>query len=107
MDANIPREVFDYFKSGRRKILSVAANDNFTLTIVFDNNERKIYDMRENLKGDVFRHFRALPEFKRVYVDNNGCIAWDIDSGIDSNVVWRNKVDLCPDSCYIDSILAD
>ena len=24
---------------------------------------------------------------------------------IDSNVVWNNKVDLCPDSCYVDSVL--
>lgn len=30
--------------------------------------------------------------------------AWDIDPNIDSNKVWSNKVDLCPDGCYIDSV---
>ena len=23
---------------------------------------------------------------------------------VDSNEVWENKVDLCPDSCYMDSV---
>ena len=32
------------------------------------------------------------------------CIAWDIDPNIDSHQVWNNKVDLCPDTCYIDSV---
>ncbi len=42
--------------------------------------------------------------FRRVYVDDTHCIAWDIDPSIDSAKVWNNKVDLCPDGCYIDSI---
>ena len=28
----------------------------------------------------------------------------DIDPNVDSDVVWNNKVDLCPDSCYVDSV---
>ena len=101
---DMPSEVADYFKHGRRKIISVTANDDFTLLITFDNKEERIYDMSENLKGDVFKPFRVLSEFKRVYIDENGCIAWDIDPRVDSNVVWNNKVDLCPDSCYIYSV---
>lgn len=33
--------------------------------------------------------------------------AWDIDPDVDSDVVWSNKVDLCPDSCYVDSVPLD
>ena len=100
----IPSNVADYFKNGRRKIVTVIANDDFTLTLIFDNNEKRLYDMKENLDGDVFKPFRTLSEFKRVFIDENGSVAWDINPNIDSNVVWRNRVDLCPDSCYLNSI---
>ncbi|MCL1819774.1 MAG: DUF2442 domain-containing protein [Oscillospiraceae bacterium] len=99
----IPNEVAEYFQNGRRKIMSVFANDNFTLSLIFDNNEMRIYDMKDNLNGDVFKPFRILSEFKRVFVDENGGVAWDINPTIDSNVVWNNRVDLCPDSCYLKS----
>lgn len=42
--------------------------------------------------------------FERVYVDAQHSVAWDIDPNVDSDVVWSNKVDLCPDTCYIDSV---
>ena len=42
--------------------------------------------------------------FKRVYIDEQHCIAWDIDPAVDSDTVWSNKIDLCPDACYIDSV---
>ena len=78
---------------------NIGAND-FTLTISFDNGEKRLYDMRALLKkGTVFEPFLSLENFRRVYVDDTHCIAWDIDPNVDSN-----KVDLCPDGCYIDSI---
>lgn len=43
-------------------------------------------------------------DFSRVYLDADGSVAWDIDPTVDSEVVWSNKVDLCPDGCYIDSV---
>lgn len=55
-------------------------------------------------KGTVFEPFIKPENFRRVYVDDTHCIAWDIDPNIDSGKVWRNKVDLCPDGCYIDSV---
>lgn len=94
----------EYFVSGRKKIVGVVANDDFTLSIGFDNGEKRLFDMRPYLKkGTVFEHFLNIEDFRRVYVDEDHCIAWDIDPTIDSNEVWSNKVDLCPDSCYIDS----
>ncbi len=45
--------------------------------------------------------------FRRVYIDDCGCVAWDKDPTVDSNVVWNNKIDLCPDSCYLDSKRVD
>lgn len=93
-----------YFANGQKRVVSVIPNDDFTLTISFDNGEKRLYDVRPFLKkGTVFETFMNIENFKRVYVDEQHCIAWDIDPAIDSNVVWNNKVDLCPDGCYIDS----
>ena len=95
----------EYFVNGRRKIIGVIPNDNFTLTISFDNGEKRILDMAPMLsKGTVFETFADIKNFRRVYIDENHSIAWDINPDIDSSIVWNNKVDLCPDSCYIDSI---
>lgn len=99
------RKMAEYFASGRKRITGVTPNDNFTLTIRFDNGERRIYDVAPLLKPrTVFEPFMDIANFRRVYVDDAHCIAWDIDPSVDSSVVWSNKVDLCPDSCYVDSI---
>ncbi len=94
-----------YFANGRKQIVTVSPNDDFTLTIGFDNGEKRLYDVGPLLKkGTVFEPFADIENFKRVYIDKQHCIAWDINPEIDSGTVWSNKVDLCPDSCYIDSI---
>ena len=95
----------EYFSSGRKRITGVVPNDDFTLTLTFDNGERRLYDAAPLLKaGTVFAPFRDLENFRRVYLDENHCVAWDIDPSVDSNVEWNNKVDICPDSCYVDSV---
>lgn len=99
------RKTAEYFAAGKKRITGVVPNNDFTLTISFDNGEKRLYDMRPVLKkGTVFEPFMKLENFRRVYVDDAHCIAWDIDPNLDSNKVWSNKVDLCPDGCYIDSI---
>lgn len=95
----------EYFASGKKRIVGVIPNNDFTLTISFDNGEKRLYDVRPLLqKGTVFEPLADIENFRRVYVDDTHCIAWDIDPNIDSNKVWSNKVDLCPDGCYINSV---
>ncbi len=95
----------EYFANGRKKIIGVVPNNDFTLTISFDNGEKRLYDVRPFLQpGTVFEPLIEKDNFLRVYVDDTQCIAWDIDPNIDSKKIWNNKVDLCPDSCYIDSV---
>ena len=95
----------EYFASGRKKIVDVTPNTDFTLTLTFDNKEVRIYDCKPLLiKGTVFETFIDYNNFKRVYLDNDRCVSWDIDPNIDSNIVWNNKVDICPDTCYVDSV---
>ncbi len=99
------KKAAEYFADGRKSISSVSANDDFTLTILFDNGERRLLDVKSALGNGATLNILSDKElFKRVYLDDSHCISWDIDPNIDSNVAWDNKIDLCPDSCYIDSV---
>lgn len=94
-----------YFSNGRRKIVSIKAKDNFTISIMFDNGEKRLLDMSSLIKTHAsFKHFANPSDFQRAYLDSNSCISWDIDPAIDSNKVWNNKVDLDPDWCYMESV---
>lgn len=94
-----------YFASGRKKITSVKANKDFTLSLIFDNNEKRIFDMKPYLKKDtVFEPFLNFDSFKNVYLDDLNCVCWDKNPDINSNENWNNKVDISGDVCYVDSI---
>lgn len=96
----------EYYASGKKKITAVEACEDFTLLLSFDNGELRRYDCKPLLKsGTVFEPFISYDNFKRVYLDKANVVSWDIDPNVDSDKVWRNKVDICPDSCYIESIL--
>lgn len=103
MERTIPKEVDEYLKKGRRKIKEVLPNEDFTLTVTFDNGEIKIYDVRPNLRG-IMEPFNDIKRFKSVYLDEDGAVCWDIDPQKDSKINWNNKIDLCPDSIYIYSV---
>lgn len=105
MSKGFDRAMAEYFASGRKKIIAVELNTDFTLLLTFDNDEKRIFDVKPMIeKGGIFAPFAYYNNFKRVYLDDCNCVAWDIDPNVDSNVVWNNKVDICPDSCYVDSV---
>ena len=100
------RKMADYFASGRRRITRVIPRNDFTLLLSFDNGETRLYDARPLLQaGTVFAPFREWNNFRRVYLDEDHSVCWDIDPNVDSNEVWNNKVDLCPDSCYVETVV--
>ena len=99
----MPSEVKRYFENGRKEIIKVIPNEDYSLTIYFDNNEVRIYDMSESLFG-VFEVLKDKEKFKEVFIDEYGNIAWDIDKDIDSNIYWNNRIDLCKDAVYMKSV---
>ncbi len=102
------RKMAEYFAAGRRIITEVVPNSDYTLTLTFDNGERRILDVAPMLQpGTVFERFRDPQHFRRVYLDDAHCVSWDIDPDVDSSLVWNNKVDLSPDGCYVDSYPID
>lgn len=99
------RKTAEYFAEGRKKVVSAEPNENFTITLSFDNGEVRLYDMKPLLKaGTVFEKIAEYKNFKRVYIDEQQCVSWDIDPNVDSNKVWNNKLDISPESCYLDSV---
>ena len=94
-----------YFAAGRRHITAVQPNDDFTLTLVFDNGETRLYNAAPLLEPHtVFAPLRDPAVFRRVYLDEAHAVAWDIDPTLDSSKHWNNKIDLCPDTCYVESV---
>lgn len=95
----------EYFASGRKKLQSVRANHDYTISLFYEKEEERIFDMKHLIKDGVFSFLQDNSLFSRVYLDDSGSICWDKDPSVDSDIVWSNKVDLCPDSCYVKSKL--
>lgn len=94
-----------YYASGRKKVIAVEAHEDFSLTITFDSGEKRLLDCKTFIKdGTVFEVLKDYNIFKRVYIDDTHSISWDKNPNVDSEKVWSNKIDICPDSSYIDSI---
>lgn len=96
----------EYYAGGRKRLTGVKANPGFTLTLTYEGREERIYDCKPLLdQGGVFVHLRKYENFARAFIEF-GAVCWDIDPNVDSNVVWNNRIDLCPDTCYINSVPA-
>ena len=93
-----------YFSAGRRRICAAEPHEGYRLILTFDNGERRMLDCsRKLLKESIFQKVAAPEDFNRVFVDENGNLAWDIDPSIDSTKVWNNRIDFCRDACYLES----
>lgn len=58
-------------------------------------------------EGTIFEPLMRYENFKRVFLDEMHGAAWDIDPAVNSEEVWNNRVNLCPDACYMDSVPAE
>jgi len=98
----VPKKVKKYFEKGKRTITKAIPNEDYTLTVTFDNEETRVYDMSKNLFG-VFEILKDKDKFKEAFIDEFGNIAWERDKNLDSNKVWNNKIEVCKDSVYMNS----
>lgn len=74
--------------------IKVKALEDFLLYIKFQNNEEKIYDMKEMLKFDYYKNLRNKENFKTVKV-----------FGI--TLKWDTVEDIAPEKIYFNSIPLD
>ena len=94
----------EYFAAGRKTIVRVAPITDYQLLLEFDNGEQRVYDCKPLMhEGSVFEALRQEDTFERVYLDDTHAVAWDINPNVDSETVWSNKLDISPDTCYVDS----
>jgi len=72
------------------RVKNVAANNDYTLTITFTNNEVKVFDVKPYLEIGIFKELKDLSLFKNVKPFLN-------------SIQWINGQDFCPDTLYLES----
>ena len=74
----------------RLRAIDVKILNNYELEIMFDNGERKIFDVKPYFKFKIFSELKDFEKFKKVQI-----------SGL--SIEWENGADICPDELYNNS----
>ncbi len=72
------------------RVKQVTPGSDYTLVIVFDNGEKKVFDVKPYLDKGVFHELRDLSLFNSV-------------KPFLGSVRWKNEQDFCPDMLYVES----
>lgn len=72
------------------KVTAVKTLENFSLAVIFDTGEERLFDMTPYLEKGVFKQLKNPQMFKQAY------IAWD-------TVCWPNELDISPETLYLRS----
>jgi hypothetical protein len=72
-------------------VVDVEPHDDYTLTLTFENAERRLFDMKPHLDAPVFRPLRDLDVFYRVKV-------------VYGSLEWPDERDLAYDMLYAQSV---
>ena len=76
-------------------VKSVVPQDNYMLLLTFENDEKRLFDMKPYLDfGPVFRALKDISMFRSVHVAFR-------------SVEWANNADLDPEILYPNSIAID
>ncbi|MEL7655836.1 MAG: GNAT family acetyltransferase, partial [Bacillota bacterium] len=58
------------------KIVNVAAEDDYTLVLQLDNQEKIVYDMKPRLHAIRFCELADIEKFKTVGIENGNTVLW-------------------------------
>lgn len=78
-----------------KAIKSVRALDNFMLLLEFNNEEKRVFDVKPLLDKPVFQPLKDKALFDKVHII------------YDYTISWNDEIDMCPDSLYIGSVPFD
>ncbi len=70
-----------------REVIKVKVLEDYKLELTFDNNVKKIKDIKPLLEKGVFKKLKEKEKFNSVKI-KFGTVCWDDD------------IDLCPDTLY-------
>jgi len=76
------------------KIVEVEVLDNYKLLLLFNNDEKRIFDISQELSG-VFEYLTDYKNLKKVQLVH-GALTW-FRTG-------KMELDICPDYAYMNSI---
>jgi hypothetical protein len=77
-------------------VKSVEPNDNHTLSVIFDNGEQGVLDMKPYLHFGVFQRLRPIEKFQQVRVSFD-TVAWACGVDLDPEFVY-DKSEIGPNS---------
>ena len=72
------------------RVKDVKPNPDHTLTLVFENGERKVFDVKPYLDKGIFKELKNLKIFNAV-------------RPFLGSIEWPNGQDFCPDTLYLDA----
>ena len=72
------------------RVKSVKPENDYKLEIIFANNEKKIFDLKPYLGFGLFSELKDETIFNSVKAELG-------------TVIWKNGLDICPDTLYIES----
>ncbi len=72
------------------KAIDVKVLDNYELEILFDNSEKRKFDVKPYFKFKQFKSLENIEMFQTVKI-----------SGL--SIEWKNGADICPDELYNNS----
>ncbi|MFH2124500.1 MAG: DUF2442 domain-containing protein [Pseudomonadota bacterium] len=72
------------------RIKAVHPGDNYTLNILFENNEERVFDVKPYLDKGIFTQLKDHGIFKSV-------------KPFHGSIQWINGLDFCPDTLYLES----
>ncbi len=72
------------------RIKNVRPNEDYTLSIIFDNDEEKIFDVKPYLDQGIFVQLKDRRIFNSV-------------KPFLGSIQWMNGLDFCPDTLYLES----
>ena len=71
-------------------VKDVKPNPDYTLTLVFDNGERKVFDVKPYLDKGIFKELKDIKIFNAVHP-------------FLGSIEWPNGQDFCPDTLYLEA----
>lgn len=71
------------------RVLEVKPSVDFTIEILFANQERRIFDVKPYLEKGIFKELKNKEIFNSVKVENG-------------SISWVGGQDFCPDTLYVD-----
>jgi hypothetical protein len=72
------------------RVKRVKALDSYELELIFENDEKKIFNVKPFLEKGIFKELKNISFFKSVKV-------------FMGSAKWPNNQDFCPDTLYEDS----